>query len=107
MAWIHLRHRPASLGKRKKEIAGDSVGREPPEDSYVAGHLLVASDAQGAELMAAEAALLEAVGAAHGAVAAMLVLGAVEAALGPVRAVEAALALAIANAAELLAPMAA
>ena len=90
MAWIHLRLRPASLGKKKKEItglssiAGFSFGREPPEHSVVTsevvGLVLVAVDAQAAELMAVEAPLLGDIEAALGAVRAVLALAAVESA---------------------------
>ena len=72
MAWIHLRLRPPSLGKRKNEIigfsslAGFSFGREPPEHSVVAAEEVaelkpVDADAEAAALIAVEAALLGAV----------------------------------------------
>ena len=70
MAWIHLRLRPPSLGKRKNEIigfsslAGLSFGREPSEHSAVA-----VEEMAGLVPLTPEAALL-------GAVEAELVLGA-------------------------------
>ena len=57
MAWIHLRRRLASFGKRKKEIAGfSSFGREPPEHS--------ADELVAAGVTGPEAVLAVAVGAA-------------------------------------------
>ena len=80
-------------------IAGFSFGREPPEHSVVTsevvGLVLMAVDAQAAELMAVEAPLLGDIEAALGAVRAVLALAAVESAP------------ALAKAVELLAPMAA
>ena len=76
MTWIHLRLRPASLGKRKNEIAvfsaitGFSFDLEPPEHSVVAAEEVarfvvvlvpVAANALAAALMAPEATLLGAV----------------------------------------------